>query len=215
VEFAIETTRREGVELDLNGRVAHWRWRSTPEREAAVTSVTESLKLLPNDQKDSALNTLAERLDVDVPRTPPPRYSAMSWNDVRRCATMGVTFGPHTVTHPILTNVSATDATWEVRESWRRLREECNAVVPVFAYPNGFYSEREVSIIADSELRGALTSRPAYARRDALHAPDSSARCTVPRFPYSGDRAQFVQVVSGVERVKMAMRAVPAHRRSS
>ena len=206
VEFAVESTKRSSVELDLFGRTVSWRWETPGQRAAAISSMTESLKVMPNEQKELTLVTLAERLEVDLPAQPTPRYSAMSWSDVRHCATKGVTFGPHTVTHPILPAVADADAKWEVLESWRRLRSECDAVVPVFAYPSGVYSVREVSILADSDLVAALTTMPHYASRAAFHDVEPKTRFTIPRFSYTSDRAQFVQVVAGVERFKLAVR---------
>jgi peptidoglycan/xylan/chitin deacetylase (PgdA/CDA1 family) len=207
VEFAVESTKCKGIGLDLPGRTVNWPCETPRERAATVALITESLKVMPNEQKELSLTMLAERLEVEIPAKPTPRYSAMSWRDVRRCATMGVTFGPHTVTHPILPTVTDTDAKWEVLESWRRLRAECDAVVPVFAYPSGVFSVREVSILAGSDLTAAFTTKPRYASRAALHAPDPRTRFTVPRFAYAGDRAAFVQVVVGAERLKLIARS--------
>lgn len=207
VEFAVESTERMEVELDLFGTTMRWRWEARPERRTAIASITESLKVMPNEQKELTLTTLAERLEVSMPARPTPRYSAMSWGDVRRCAAGGVTFGSHTVTHPILPAVADAEAKWEVLESWRRLRAECDAVVPVFAYPSGIFSVREVSILAESGLVAALTTTPHYAKRDAFRSHDPTTRYAVPRFSYNSEPSQFVQVVTGIERLKLAVRS--------
>lgn len=206
IEFTMQTTKRTRVELDLFGRTVTWQWQTPEERAIATSSMADALKVMPNEQKELTLVTLAERLEVDVPVKPTPRYSAMSWSDVRRCAEQGVTFGPHTVTHPILPAVADRDAKWEILESWRRLRSECTATVPVFAYPSGVYSVREVSILAESGFTAAMTTQPRYTSSAAFRADDLKTRFTVPRFSYTSDRAQFVQVVTGVERLKLAVR---------
>ena len=57
--------------------------------------------------------------------------------ELRRTAKLGATFGPHTVTHRILSLAPDEDCQWEIQESYRRLRQETDAWVPVFCYPNG------------------------------------------------------------------------------
>jgi peptidoglycan/xylan/chitin deacetylase (PgdA/CDA1 family) len=206
VDFAIGQTAKATLSLDLGGRTLSWRWHSPADRDAALESVNESLKLVSDEEKERALVTLAEQLGVEIPSAPPPKFAAMSWDDVRRCAKMGVTFGPHSVTHPILPQVDAARADWEMRESWRRLQAECTATVPVFCYPNGAYSDREIGLLAATDMKAAVTMFSRYAAARAFQSALPTTRFAVPRFGYSGDPAQFVQIVTGLERLKLALR---------
>lgn len=56
----------------------------------------------------------------------------MTWEQARGCEQMGMTFGPHTVTHPILSRTTDAQANDEITESWKRVREELNSPVSVF-----------------------------------------------------------------------------------
>jgi peptidoglycan/xylan/chitin deacetylase (PgdA/CDA1 family) len=49
----------------------------------------------------------------------------------------GITFGAHTVTHPILSRVSAAEAEREMRESRDKIQAQLDEAVQLFAYPNG------------------------------------------------------------------------------
>lgn len=207
VEFMLDATEHSHLQFDLGSGPASWQWSSAPERRRAAVDITNRLKTVSNDEKHAALASLASQLDVEVPATPPPRYAAMSWDDVRQCAASGVTFAPHTVTHPILTQVGADQAEWEIGESWRRLSHECDATVPVFSYPNGVFSEREVDLAARCGLAGAVTTKPYYASPNVLRDSSSPARFRVPRFEYPpGDRTEFVSVVTGLDRVNAFLR---------
>ena len=206
VDFAIGETRKSSIQLELGGRRMQWRWEGPRERDAALESVNEALKLVSDEEKERALVTLADQLGVTIPSAPPPKFAAMSWDDVRRCAKFGVTFGPHSVTHPILPQVDAARADWEMRESWRRLCAECDATVPVFCYPNGAYSEREVNLLAATDIKAAVTTFQRYAAIGAFRSTTPATRFALPRFGYSGNPAQFVQIVTGVERLKLALR---------
>ena len=184
VDYAIGKTTRPGLSLELGGRRMHWQWRSPGDRDIALASVNEALKVVSDEEKERAIVLIADQLNVAIPSGPPPRFAAMSWDDVRRCAKMGVTFGPHSVTHPILPQVDAARSDWEMRESWRRLQVECSATVPVFCYPNGAYSDREVSLLAATDLKAAVTTFSRYAAVGAFQSPSPTARFAVPRFGY-------------------------------
>jgi peptidoglycan/xylan/chitin deacetylase (PgdA/CDA1 family) len=206
VEFVLTSSRRETVDLELStGRLQ--RPRSVAGSVQRTTfEICEALKRVANAEKEQALVTLAASMGVEVPSTPPPRYAAMTWSDVQRCAQRGVTFGPHTVRHPMLTRVDEATATAEILDSWTRLRERCDAVVPVFCYPNGSFGQQHIDMLARSPLRAALSTDPGYATRASFTSPDPATRFAIPRFVYSGERERFVQVVAGVERVKLGVR---------
>lgn len=205
--YALRETRATSVEITLGGRATRWEWRSPAQREEALSSLCEALKLVTDEEKELALKVLADRLAVSMPSVPPPQFAAMSWSDVRRCAKLGVTFGPHTVSHPILPHVDAARSDREIRESWKRLATECgDATVPVFCYPNGAYSDREVELLAATEMKAAVTTFQRYAATAAFRTEDTGTRYGIPRFAYSGSPGQFVQIVTGVERLKLALR---------
>jgi hypothetical protein len=206
VEYVLDASHRDNVDLTLStGRIQRPRVEHGS-TAATVSTIAEALKRVPDPEKERALATLAVDMDVHVPAAPPPRYAAMTWADMQQCANRGVTFGPHTVRHPMLTQVDAQVAASEMLESWTTLQERCDATVPVFCYPNGAYRAEHVDVLARSTMRAALTTDPSYATRATFVSPDPATRFAIPRFPYSGSRDRFVQVVAGVERVKMGVR---------
>jgi peptidoglycan/xylan/chitin deacetylase (PgdA/CDA1 family) len=202
VEYVFGATRLFGATLELTTGFTSWRWADATERQRVAVDVVERLKSVPDDEKHAALARLALDLEVEVPATPPPRYAAMSWDDVRRCARGGATFGPHTVTHPILPQVDGETAHREISESWSRLKAECDATVPVFSYPNGAFGQRELEIVTGCGLAGAVTTRPYYSSSALLQTSSSPARFRMPRFQYpAGDPVEFISVVTGLDRV--------------
>jgi len=93
-------------------------------------------------------------------------------------------------------------------ESWRRLRVETDAAVPIFCYPNGGAGDttaREIAFLRELGLTGEVTSRPGYATPRDWHA-EPEGQCLSARFPYAPAMHEFVEVVSGFERAKMAVR---------
>jgi hypothetical protein len=85
------------------------------------------------------------------------------------------------------------------------VRDELRSPVPVFCYPNGdpgSFGAREERLVADAGLRMALTTTPGYATRRAA----GHAAFRIPRFAAPAECSDLIQIASGIERLKMAVR---------
>jgi len=180
-------------------------------RESEVGPMVEALKLVPEAEKLKRIDALVKESGLDLPHTPPPRFAPIAWDDVRRLSRTGVTFGPHSVTHPTLSQTGPEQLQFEISESWRRVRAEAGAAaVPIFCYPNGDASDfqtREENAVAANGMRAALSARPGYPSRRDFAAGYPSARFRLPRFGYTAERSLFIQVASGIEWAKETVRA--------
>jgi peptidoglycan/xylan/chitin deacetylase (PgdA/CDA1 family) len=174
-------------------------------REAATR--IEALKRLPEEERVSALDALAAESGMPVDTPPPPHCAPMTWDMVRNAGARGVTFGPHTVTHPILSRTGAQQAEREITESWRRVREETGAAIPVFCYPNGGPEDqgpREFRLVEDAGLRAAVTTIPGFASAEVLRG--GVTRFAIPRFGHPSETPRLLQLASGLERAKQLLR---------
>jgi peptidoglycan/xylan/chitin deacetylase (PgdA/CDA1 family) len=107
------------------------------DRLRAVWQLESALKRVPNARKEGALDELSEKLlGVDRGSAIPPRLM-MSWEELSTIAREGMAVGAHTVTHPILTRVAASDAEEEIGNSKSILEGRLGRPVTHFAYPNG------------------------------------------------------------------------------
>lgn len=84
-----------------------------------------------------------------------PVRQALSWEEMAEMKDW-VDFQPHTRFHPILPQCSRERAETEIRQSKADL-EQREFLVSSFAYPNGDYSERDVSLVQDAGYDCALT----------------------------------------------------------
>lgn len=202
---------RESTLHALNFRIADenlaLRWNGVDQREAVSETVIERLKQVPNAMKEERILALAGALEVDLPVTVPLRDRAMTWDQVRQCARNGVTFGPHTVTHPILSRVDARTADDEISQSWRAVTAATEACVPVFCYPNGTaadFSAREQRIVESAGMKAALSTIPGsvVSTASGMKVID---RFSMPRFSYVDDKAGFVRIVSGLEEIRSSV----------
>lgn len=210
VAFVFEHTRRPAPDVHAGGQRAR-RYALDADRARAAGEAARALTLVSDADKAAAIVRLAADAEVELPEHPPERFASMSWGEVQRCARAGATFGPHTVTHPILSRVGDAESEFEVSESWRRLREATDAHVPVFCYPNGdraSFGDRERRAVQRLGLIGAVTTVEQYATRQELERGGPLAPYAVPRFPFPETLPHFVQVVSGLERAKIAARGL-------
>ena len=61
----------------------------------------------------------------------------LSWDDIKIMYANGISFGSHTVTHPIMSKISPEQAMWEIYESKKIIESHLGSPVRTFAYPNG------------------------------------------------------------------------------
>jgi peptidoglycan/xylan/chitin deacetylase (PgdA/CDA1 family) len=122
------------------------------DRLKAARTAIEAIKLRPNTERLAWLETLPSELGVHPPDEAPAEYAPMSWNEVRQAAKYHIEFGAHTVTHPILSRLSAeSDLRAEIEESKQRIEQELGRTVDHFCYPNG--SDRDFTPTAVEIVR--------------------------------------------------------------
>ena len=200
VGWAIRTSKLTEIAFHIDGDAVAIQLHSAAARSASEERLVERLKLMPDAEKERSIARLVEGLEVSLPQNAPARDRAMTWDDVRRCAKSGATFGPHTVTHPVLSRVDTARADREICESWTRVLNETDAAVPVFCYPNGTprdFSQRDKAIVAQAGMKAALSTveAPIVVRNSRLDAQDPFA---LPRFAYPETLPALVQMVSGL-----------------
>lgn len=210
ITVALEQTTHRSLTLELGGAPVSVRWSTPAERIVVETELQNRCKQLPTLERHAALDRIALALEVEIPDRPTSAFAPMTWAEVRAAALRGITFGPHTVTHPILSRAQEDEAHREITVSWRRVREETDAAIPIFCYPNGTpdsYGPREFALLQRAGLAAALTTEQRYTSSTTLVPDTAATRFAIPRFGYSDERDLFVQVVSGIERAKQAVRS--------
>lgn len=126
------------------------RWRTDLER------VIRAWKRATGESIERDLRELALRLGV----AEPSERRIVDWDEVAEMAAHGISFGSHSATHAILTATDAQQLETEVGESLAVLRERAKNWIPVFAYPNGTYSEAVVQRVEAAGYVAAVTTDP-------------------------------------------------------
>ena len=211
INYILTHTERRSVSLEVGDGAVFYDLDANRivGRQAAGDDFTARCKALTALGRREAIRQLAEVAEVAIPEQAPADYAPMSWDELRASERSGMTFGPHTVTHPLLASLSDDEAEREINQSWVRLCAEAAHPVPVFAYPNGQpgdFGERDYRILAKSGLIGAVTARAGFVTRHRYRA--SNGAFSVPRFPLPDSLPNLVQQVDGLERFKFLLRGV-------
>ena len=212
IEYVFTHTRRRTLRISLGARVFDYDCTSPEKREAARADFAERCKEVRDEEKGEGIARLAAAGEVDLPTQAPAAYAPMTWDQLRTCERHGMTFGPHTVTHPVLSRVSDERSRWELSESWRRLRDEASAPVRIFCYPNGRqgdFSDREIATLEQLGFAGAVVGAEGFVSARSARR-ESRGAFAVRRYPFPADLPHVVQYVSGVECAKALLRGQPA-----
>ena len=108
-----------------------------PDREVAIARLLSVFKGLSGEVTDDYLEFLSEALQTGRCPKQVAHELWMTWDMIREMKSNGMTFGGHTVTHPVLSNLSSQQQDWEVGECKRRLIEELGEPIEAFSYPVG------------------------------------------------------------------------------
>lgn len=136
---------------------------SAAERKVAIGRLLGTMKYLPQDERQARVDALVAATGVELPRD-----LMMTGEQVRELARAGMGIGGHTMTHPILTRLDASEARREIAEGRDRLQSLVGQPVTLFAYPNGKpdtdYGTAHVRMVQALGFRAAVSTAPGAAR---------------------------------------------------
>jgi peptidoglycan/xylan/chitin deacetylase (PgdA/CDA1 family) len=133
--------------------------RSLGEKLAAQKKVLHFLWAHTDAERELWIGRLLERLEVPDRRE--ESGVMLSWDDVIALHRGGISFGSHTVSHPILSKLPEQRIKREIADSKREIERHLNIKVDSFAYPVGRsqdFSALTKSLLKETGYRCALTT---------------------------------------------------------
>jgi peptidoglycan/xylan/chitin deacetylase (PgdA/CDA1 family) len=179
------------VSAELNGESS---------RRQLARRLNSLLKQQPDEVKDRLIDQIAAQCLVALPGQPPAGNRSCTWEQLREMESSGIEVGSHTVTHPVLTHVTADQLRRELEDSRRRLEDMLGHRVTLFCYPNGAYNR----IVRDAVARAGY--------RLAVTTDNGLNDTTIDRLAFrriqneEEDLSHFLQSTSGFEEAKNALR---------
>jgi len=153
------TTQENRFHFKLGNQEVDMPMETPPQKFACSNVAMTYLKTCPDGERPAALERLRERLKVTVA----PEGLMLDWKEIKEMAGNGMSFGAHTVNHPVLSQVTLADAEMEIRASKQRIEQELGMPVLSFAYPFGRraeFSDRIPPLLRSLGFTCAVTTEP-------------------------------------------------------
>jgi peptidoglycan/xylan/chitin deacetylase (PgdA/CDA1 family) len=158
------------------------------ESSRSADALIESLKHISAKDREARIDQLQSALAAYTERAGTAKEQLLTWPDVKEMAAAGISFGSHTNTHAILTDIPGSDAVRELTGSKSAIEAELSACAS-FAYPNGDWSPQIRDLVAQSGYQAAFINSPGIwqARGNRFSIP----RINVWEGSLAGIRGQF------------------------
>jgi peptidoglycan/xylan/chitin deacetylase (PgdA/CDA1 family) len=208
VEYIFHQTKRKSLNFTFGHETLAYQWIDKTQLNRVQAEFVQRCKLFVDADRLNLIERFADFAEVALPPTPPPAYAPLTWDIARKWEARGMSFGPHTVTHPILSLIEDEQAEWEINESWKRLKTEVMNPVPVFCYPNGQSADfgfRETGLLKKAGLVGAVVGEPGYVDV-ASYQKGTDGPYRICRMSFPESLSDVIQYVSGIERTKQLIR---------
>lgn len=183
---AIRHTQQRALDLRHLGvdGLAEFDIGSGEQRRAAITTILGKVKHRNPAERLELVQAVADACAASLPTD-----LMMRSDQVRALRQGGMLVGAHTVSHPILAGLSASDTRREIADSRDCLQAILGEPVSLFAYPNGKpvddYSDETVGIVRDLGFKAAVSTAWGAACAD-------TDRHQLPRFtPWDQGRTRF------------------------
>ena len=198
LELEMAIARLDRVRLSLNGKELDLPSQTAAEKQAAFKTVYWRLRAGPEEVLREAIGRLASTAGLDSAKL--VRDHCLDWDELGILAKdPAVTFGAHTLTHPMLSKHDEGTVRREIVESRAVIEQRLGRPVRHLAYPVGdaaCASEREFRLAREAGFVTAVTTRPGHlftTHADHLHA--------LPRVSINGlfqTKAALKSLLSGV-----------------
>ncbi len=144
-----------------------------------VKSLYQALLTMTSDDRDMWLGKI-ERW-ADVPEGAVPAARVISESELKEIAACDlITVGSHSVSHPILPELSTREQEMEIAQSKRDIERVIGSSVELFSYPNGLWSSGTEQLLGPAGYSAACVSH-----NDVFRSRTSRYR--IPRF-WPGNR---------------------------
>jgi peptidoglycan/xylan/chitin deacetylase (PgdA/CDA1 family) len=186
VAYLLQRTQRTRLEISRpEPRV--FSLRSQAEKLAAFATLLRLLKTCETEVRRRAVDDLEAELSVG-----PDQGMMLTWEQCQRMAQSVVSFGSHTLTHPILPQTQAEEVKHEIATSKALIEARLGRRVRYFAYPNDEFSRAALDAVEGAGLEAAFAG-------DRYVAQASVDRFTIGRRPWGlGHVSVFAAEVSGL-----------------
>lgn len=131
--LALKVFPKDELKIDLD-RPRSFRLVSLRARLATAAEIIQYLRTLPDDRRKEYCTALEEQIILPQDEL---TDRMLTWDHIRTMHREGTTFGSHTMTHPVVSQLTESQLDSELGESKRTLEHRIGSPAMHFAYPFG------------------------------------------------------------------------------
>jgi peptidoglycan/xylan/chitin deacetylase (PgdA/CDA1 family) len=175
LEYLVSSAKVGTLNFSFEGTNFRFDFTDTYARNSTLRALKKQLKSMPTVSVMNFLTRLQQCLGLRYGwHRIPESHRPLQWEHIREMkASRLISFGSHTVSHPILSNCTYEQQQFEVRESKKRIQQQLGQECFAFAYPNGLaddYSPHTIEILKRYNYSFALTCKQGCNRITELSA---------------------------------------------
>lgn len=196
--YALAETAFTQCEVSLSTETLALRFPDAASRANETVRLCEALKRVPNAERVAFAARFPGDVGVTLPPHRPPYFEPLTWDEARRLAGQGVTFGAHTMSHPILPRVEEASAVRnEILGSKKLLEDRLQMETEHFCYPNGDFDVRSREAVREAKFLTTVTCQEGFVNPDMglLDLNRIGADLEIPEF-------YFREALAGVGRAR-------------
>lgn len=155
--LALQVTPDSAFDIELD-RPTRFTLLSETSRMWAATQIISYLRTVPPDRRNRCCIDLGKRISLPEDRL---RDRMLTWDQIRTMHRAGISFGAHTMTHPVVSRLEPAEMEWEILKSKAILEARLDASVRHFAFPFGKRDEcgdAAISVVAKGGFDSAATT---------------------------------------------------------
>lgn len=200
IAYSIYRTKLDHITIP---KIGTFFWEDLSQVDMTILKITEIVKRLPQNEIRSITDQIPERLGVSIPHNTFANLM-MSWEQIRELNSKGIDFGGHTMTHPILTQISSSQARSEIEGSKKKIEAEIDEQITSFAYPNGQagdFNTNIIDIVGEAEYQTAFSLvNGLYSYKLVKNAPYEIRRIFI---SHKDTLSRFAFKVCGINRLSI------------
>jgi peptidoglycan/xylan/chitin deacetylase (PgdA/CDA1 family) len=155
--LALKVAPGNSLQLELD-RPVHFSFTSSEARMQAAVEIISHLRGVSPELRERCCADLESKVRLPEDDL---RDRMLTWDQIRTMFRGGVSFGSHTMTHPVVSRLSRAVLEWEILESRRILEDRLQSPVRHFAFPFGKEEEcgeAAIAALARAGFRSAATT---------------------------------------------------------
>lgn len=149
----IRNTNQQKIEIQELGQIFHLN-SNKENRSDSQNEIFAVLKSTEGKLMKAILARLFKEFSNELSLLPSEKSRMLTWEQIQEMSKFDIQFGSHTVSHPILSQLSLEDLQFELKESRTILEKMVGKVVKSISYPNGGRNDYNDQVLSETKDSG-------------------------------------------------------------